>query len=68
MDVIIAIGRYAVLCQTLFQGTGPDNPLVATMWKLYASLSNAAPYITSRSHSLLLYQICITPVSSEPCK
>ena len=57
MDVIIAIGRYAVLCQTLFQGTGPDNPFVSTMWKLYAALSNAAPYITDKYHQ----QVAITP-------
>ena len=31
-DVVITLGRFAVLCQTLFQGTGPDNPLVSAMW------------------------------------
>ncbi len=58
MDVIIAIGRYAVLCQTLFLGTGPDNPFVSTIWKLYAALSNAAPYITNKKYH---QQVAITP-------
>ena len=48
MEVCITIGRYAVLCQALFQGTGEDNPLVATVWRLYAALTNAAPFITER--------------------
>ena len=30
MEVCITLGRYAVLCQALFQGTGEDNPLVST--------------------------------------
>ncbi|KAI2490266.1 hypothetical protein MHU86_24316 [Fragilaria crotonensis] len=29
MEVGITLGRFAVICQTLFQGTGPDNPLIA---------------------------------------
>ena len=42
------MGRYAVLCQALFQGSGEANPLVTTMWNLYATLTNAAPLITER--------------------
>ena len=31
MKVGITIGRYAVLCQSLYQGTGPDNPVVSLL-------------------------------------
>ena len=48
MEVCITVGRYAVLCQTLFQGTGPTNPLVDALWKFVASLQNAAPFVTDR--------------------
>jgi hypothetical protein len=56
-DVVITLGRYAVLGQALFQGTGPDNPFVAAMWRLYAALQNAAPSITDRYHQ----QVAATP-------
>ncbi len=65
-DVVITIGRYAVLCQTLFQGTGPDNPLVVAMWKLYAALSNAVPFITEKYYQ----QATLTPAVANmyyPC-
>lgn len=48
LDVCITIGRFAVLCQTLFQGAGPPNPLVEVVWHLLASLQNATPYIVDR--------------------
>jgi hypothetical protein len=68
MDVSIAIGQYAILCQTLFQGTmGPDNPFVSTVWKLYAALANAAPpYIADKYHQ----QVTLTPSAANiyfPC-
>ena len=67
MDVVISLGRYAVLCQTLFQGTGVDNPFVAAIWKLYASFSNAVPFVTDKYHQMValspavakLYYPCI---------
>ena len=57
MDVVITQGLYAVLGQALFQGTGPDNPFVAAMWKLYAAFQNAVPFITDRYHQ----QVVATP-------
>ncbi len=45
MEVGITLGRCAVLCQSLFQGTGPANPLVNIMWKLFADVQNSAPSI-----------------------
>lgn len=47
-EVCITLGRYAVLCQALFQGTGPLNPWVESIWKFVAALQNAAPFITDR--------------------
>jgi hypothetical protein len=48
LQVCITLTRYAVLCQALFQGTGPTNPLVDSVWKLVAALNNASPFITER--------------------
>ena len=56
-DVVITLGQFAVLCQMLFQGTGPDNPLVSTMWKLYVAMNNAVPFIAERYHQ----QVMMTP-------
>ena len=45
----ITLYRFAVLCQTLFQGAaGPANPLVAAQWKLADDMQNAAPFIADR--------------------
>ena len=66
MDVVITMGRYAVLCQALFQGTDPDNLFVAAMWKLYVALQNAAPFITDRYHQ----QVAVFPSAANiyyPC-
>ncbi|KAI2501775.1 hypothetical protein MHU86_12695 [Fragilaria crotonensis] len=48
VDVAITLTRYAVLCQTLFQGVGPGHPFVERVWQLAASINNATPYITER--------------------
>lgn len=48
MEVGITLGRCAVLCQSLFQGTGPANPLVNIMWKLFADIQNSAPAIADK--------------------
>ena len=48
MEVGITIGWYAVLCQSLFQGTGPDNPMVNLLWKLFAEVQNSAPSIADK--------------------
>lgn len=47
-EVNITLGRYAVLCQMLFQGTGPLNPFVEALWKLYADLHTGAPFISDK--------------------
>ena len=47
-EVCITLGRYAVLCQTLFQGVGPPNPIVETLWTLYAGMQNAGPFVTEK--------------------
>ena len=48
MEVCITLTRYCVLCQTLFQGTGPSNPFVDYMWTIASTLQNATPFITER--------------------
>ena len=47
-EVSIMLGRFAVLCQVLFQGTGDAYPLVSALWTLYSAVNNAAPFITER--------------------
>lgn len=48
MEDGITIGRYTVLCQALFQGSGRDNPLVSLMWRLFAEMQNSAPSIADK--------------------
>ncbi|KAI2509312.1 hypothetical protein MHU86_5065 [Fragilaria crotonensis] len=58
MDVCITLNCYApaVLCHTLFQGTGPGIPLVEVLWQMVANMQNgAAPFITNTSKQ------CIPP-------
>jgi hypothetical protein len=48
LEVGVLLSRYAVLCQTLFQGTGHNNPLVETLWALAASINNLVTFIAER--------------------
>lgn len=48
MEVGITLSRFAVLCQALFQGTEPRNPLVESLWHLTAAMHNAVPFISER--------------------
>ena len=48
MDVCITVTQYAILCQTLFQGAGPENLLVSVLWRLMTALQNTAPFIMGR--------------------
>ncbi|KAI2507488.1 hypothetical protein MHU86_6980 [Fragilaria crotonensis] len=38
--VSVMLGRFAVLCQTLFQGIGLPNPLGEALWQLTAAIQN----------------------------
>jgi hypothetical protein len=53
MDVCITLNRFAVLCQALFQGTGPENPLVVVLWRLVTAMQNGAPFITERYQQMV---------------
>ena len=53
LEVGITLSRYAVLCQALFQGTGPVHPLVETLWALTASLNNSVTFIAERYQQLV---------------
>ena len=52
MDASITVCRFAVLCQVLFQGTGPTHPLVEAMWTTALGLQNQAPAITAQYQAL----------------
>ena len=51
-EVSITLHRYAVLCHTLFQGTGADHPFVKALWAVAYGLQNAAPFITDKYNEL----------------
>ena len=51
-ETCITLARFAVLCQCLFQGTGPAHPFVEAMWALVAGLQNGAPIVKERFHAL----------------
>ncbi|KAI2511659.1 hypothetical protein MHU86_2725 [Fragilaria crotonensis] len=52
-ETCITLFRFAVLCQALFQGTGPTHPLVETMWTTAVNLQNLAPAVTDRYQALV---------------
>lgn len=52
-ETCITLCRFAVLCQVLFQGTGPTHPLVDAMWTTALGLQNLAPAVTDRYQGLL---------------
>ena len=49
----MTLARYAVLCQTLFQGTGAPNPFVEALWKLEGNIQNATPFIAERYQQMV---------------
>jgi hypothetical protein len=51
-EIGITLSRYAVLCQCLFQGTGPQHPFVNAMWTLSMGIQNNAPFISERYHNI----------------
>lgn len=51
-ETCITLCRFAVLCQVLFQGTGPTHPLVDAMWTTALGLQNIAPAVTDRYQAL----------------
>lgn len=51
-ETCITLARFAVLCQCLFQGTGPAHPFVEAMWALVAGLQNGAPIVKERFYVL----------------
>ena len=53
LEVCISLIRFAVLCQTLFQGEGPTNPLVEVLWRLVAAMQNSAPFIAERFQQMV---------------
>ncbi len=52
-EACITLCRFAVLCQVLFQGTGPAHPLVDAMWATALGLQNLAPAVTDRYQALI---------------
>ena len=52
-EVGITLSRsYAVLCQCLFQDTGPQHPFVNAMWTLSMGIQNNAPFISERYYNI----------------
>lgn len=55
-EVCITLFRYAVLCQSLFQGVGPPHPFVEALWSTAVGLQNIAPFVTDRYQELARLQ------------
>ena len=51
-EVCVTLSRYAVLCQTLFQGTGPRHPFVEALWKVATGLKDVEPFVTDKYNEL----------------
>ena len=51
-EVCITLFRFAVLAQTLFQGTGPPHPLVEAIWGFASSLQTVGPFVTDKYNDL----------------
>ena len=51
-ETCITLCRFAVLCQVLFQGTGPAHPLVQAMWATALGLQNISPFVADRHQSV----------------
>lgn len=52
-EVCVTLFRYAVLCQTLFQGAGgPRHPFVETLWKVATGLKDIEPFVTDKYNEL----------------
>ena len=51
-ETCITLCRYSILCQVLFQGTGPSHPLVTALWSTALSLQNLSPFVSDRYQSL----------------
>jgi hypothetical protein len=52
LDTSITLCRFAVLCQVLFQGTGPVHPLVDAMWSTALGLQNLSPSVRAQFQAL----------------
>lgn len=51
-EVCITLFRYAVLCQTLFQGVGARHPFVEALWSACVGLQNISPFVTDKYNEL----------------
>ena len=51
-EVSVTLHRYAVLCQTLFQGAGAKQPFVETLWDVATKFKNAEPFVTDKYNEL----------------
>ena len=51
-ETSITLYRFAILCQVLFQGTGPSHPLVQAMWATALGLQNISPFVADRHQSV----------------
>lgn len=51
-EVCVTLFRYAVLCQTLFQGTGAKHPFTETLWDVATKFKNLEPFITDKYNEL----------------
>ena len=51
-EVCVTLYRYAVLCQTLFQGEGPKHQFVEAIWDVATKFENLEPFVTDKYNGL----------------
>ena len=63
-EVCVTLFRYAVLCETLFQGTtGGKHPFVEALWLVAKALKDVEPFVTDKYNDLA----SVHPITSIYC-
>jgi hypothetical protein len=61
-EVCVTLFRYAVLCETLFQGAGDKHPFVESIWRVASGLKDMEPVVTDKYNDLASVRPGITSV------
>lgn len=51
-EVCVTLYRYAILCETLFQGAWPKHPFVDALWTVATAIKDVEPFITDKYNNL----------------
>ena len=51
-EMCVTLFRFAVLCETLFQGSGERHPYVESIWRFARGLKDIEPFVTDKYNEL----------------